>query len=135
TEGAHLYSVDTFAMMTGNYARQREQETMARKVAGIPLQLAYNRVKGSVPVRRDIDPAVLDSCGRDSWQTFARGSAVQAPSIVHRMATDEVMKDAIIAQIYRYFTNDKVAASEVQRRLATIMRALHNDAEARRTPR
>ncbi len=135
TGGAHLYSVDTFAMMAGGYGKQREQETMARSLASVPLQLAYNRIKGSVPVRRDIDPAALDSCGRDSWQTFSRGAAVQAPSIVHRMATDEAMKDAIIAQIYRYFTDDQVAATEVQRRLATIMRALQNDTGVRRTPR
>ncbi|HSC80294.1 MAG TPA: ABC transporter substrate-binding protein [Chitinolyticbacter sp.] len=135
TQGVHLYSVDTFAMLAGNYGKQREQEAMARRLAGIPLQLAYNRVKGSVPVRRDIDPGVLDSCGRDSWRTFGRGSAVQAPSIVHRMATDEAMKDAIMAQVYRYFVDDQVAATEVQRRLATIVRALQNDTGNRRIPK
>ncbi|UXY16324.1 ABC transporter substrate-binding protein [Chitiniphilus purpureus] len=124
TMGMHLYSVDTFAMLAGDYGKVRQQEAFARIAASPAMQLAYNRIKGSVPVRRDIDPAQLDSCARQSWQTFARGEAVQAPSIVHRMATDEAMKDAIIAQVYRYFTDDQVTAGEVQRRLAAISRAL-----------
>ncbi|WP_353324850.1 ABC transporter substrate-binding protein [Chitiniphilus shinanonensis] len=124
TAGMHLYSVDTFAMLSGGYVKLRQQEAFARLAASVPVQLAYNRIKGSVPVRRDIDPAQLDPCSRQSWQTFGRGDAVQAPSIVHRMATDEAMKDAIIAQVYRYFSEDQIPAPEVQRRLAAISRAL-----------
>ncbi|TJZ79011.1 ABC transporter substrate-binding protein [Chitiniphilus eburneus] len=124
TAGMHLYSVDTFAMLSDDYGKQRQQEAFARLAASVPVQLTYNRIKGSVPVRRDIDPAQLDPCSRQSWQTFGQGEAVQAPSIVHRMATDEGMKDAIIAQVHRYFSEDQIPATEVQRRLAAISKAL-----------
>ena len=86
----------------------------------------YNAVKGSVPVRRDADPAKMDSCARASWTVFAQGNAVQAPSLVHRMATDESSKDAIVAVIHRFFMDESMAPAEVQRRLAAIFRTLNS---------
>ncbi|MFY8042687.1 MAG: carbohydrate ABC transporter substrate-binding protein, partial [Rhodoferax sp.] len=75
--------------------RQREatQEKMAALVSGANAQLAYNRHKGSVPVRRDVDTVTLDSCARDSWTTFASPRAARVPSLAHRMAADETVKD------------------------------------------
>jgi glucose/mannose transport system substrate-binding protein len=49
---------------------------------------------------------------------------VQAPSLTHRMASDETLKDAIVAQVYRYFSDPQMPASEAQRRMAGIVRAL-----------
>jgi glucose/mannose transport system substrate-binding protein len=66
----------------------------------------------------------MDSCARASWTAFGQGPAAQAPSLVHRMATDEASKDAIIAELRRFFVDDSVAAAEVQRRLAGIFKAL-----------
>jgi len=54
---------------------------------------------------------------------FAR-SAVQVPSLAHRMATDEISKDAIIAEIMRFFSNDSLSVSDTQKRLAAISRTL-----------
>ena len=121
----HLYSVDTLSMFTKNYAHVAAQEKLARLVATPSVQQQYNAIKGSVPVRRDADLATMDSCARASWQTFAGGAAVQVPSLVHRMAADEESRDAIIAEVHRYFIDDKVSAAEVQRRLAAILRALN----------
>ena len=41
-------------------------------------------------------------------------------SLVHRMATDESTRDAIIVLIHRYFTDDTVTAAQTQKRLAAI---------------
>ncbi|SFZ72343.1 ABC transporter substrate-binding protein [Chitinimonas taiwanensis] len=123
TEDAHLYSVDTLAMLAGKDS-QPAQLALAALVVNAPVQIAYNRIKGSVPVRRDINPAQLDACGRASWQTFARGSGVQAPSIVHRMATGETLKEAITAQVHRYFLDKRLSTAETQRKLAGYARAL-----------
>jgi glucose/mannose transport system substrate-binding protein len=123
----HLYSVDTLSMFTNDYSRVLAQEKLARLIATPAVQNDYNAIKGSVSVRRDADPAKMDSCARASWNAFAQGAAVQAPSLVHRMATDESSRDAIIAVIHRYFIDDTVSAAETQKRLAAMFRTFNNN--------
>ncbi len=120
----HLYSVDSLAMFTAGYAHVAAQEKLARLAVTPALQAEYNAVKGSVTVRRDADPARMDRCARDSWLLFGREPALRAPSLVHRMAAGEASKDAIVAELHRYFVDDTLPASEVQRRLAAMFRAL-----------
>lgn len=124
SEKFHLYSVDTLTMMVKDGSRQAAQERLARLAVASALQAEYNQVKGSVSVRRDAPVARMDSCARASWQTFAQGAAVQAPSLVHRMALDEAGRDAIMAEVQRYFVDDTVAVAEVQKRLGAIFRTL-----------
>ena len=118
----HLYSVDTLTMFAGDYRHMQSQEKMARLLVSQPVQAEFNALKGAVPVRRDADPSKMDSCARASWIAFGQGAAVQAPSLVHRMATDEASRDAIIAEIHRYFLDDRATPAEAQRRLGALFR-------------
>lgn len=120
----HLYSVDTLSMFAKDYAHRPAQEALARRVMTPAAQSEYNAVKGSVSVRRDADPARMDACARASWTTFAAGDAVQVPSLVHRMATDEASKDAIVAEVHRYYIDDAVTPEAARERLAALFRAL-----------
>lgn len=122
TAAYHLYSVDTLAMFAGDYHQMPAQERMARLLVTPALQADFNALKGAVPVRRDADPLQMDSCARASWTTFGKGAAVQAPSLVHRMATDEASRDAIIAEVQRFFMDDRVPVAESQRRLGALFR-------------
>lgn len=124
TAGLHLYSVDTFTMFAKDYAHAPAQERLARLLVSARLQADYNAVKGSITARRDADPARMDSCARDSWQTFGAGAAALAPSFVHRMATDEASKDAIISELHRFFVDDQSTPADVQRRLGAMFRVL-----------
>jgi len=123
TGAYHLYSIDTLAMFAGDYASQPEQETLARIVGSPVVQSDYNQFKGSIPVWRTPDPH-MDLCARDSWQAFGKGAAYQAPSLVHRMAADETTKDAIIAEVQRFFLDRNVTEAQAQKRLASIARTL-----------
>lgn len=125
TDKLHLYSVDTLSMFTNDYARTGAQEKLARLAVTPLVQQQYNSAKGSVPVRRDANPAAMDSCARASWTTFAKGAAVQAPSLVHRMAADEESRDAIIAEVHRFYVDDSVTAADVKRRLAAVLRTFN----------
>lgn len=126
----HLYSVDTLVMFTNDYARTQAQEKFARALLQSPLQLDYNLAKGSVPVRKDADLSKLDNCARHSWQSFAQGAAYQAPSLVHRMATEESNRDAIIAALHRFFIDDKISIAETQKKMATIFRNFSSPARS-----
>lgn len=122
TDNYHLYSVDTLAMFASDYSRMPAQEKLASIAVRPSVQAEYNRLKGSVPVRRDADTARMDSCARASWSTFARGAAQQVPSLAHRMAADGESREAIIAEIYRYFMDDRITPGETQKRLEMILR-------------
>lgn len=124
TAGVHLYSVDTFAMLTGDYSHQPAQERMAALLFSPLVQLGYNRLKGSVPARTDIDPEALDGCGRESWRSFSRSEVQRVPSLTHRMAVDETLKDVIVGAVHRYAVDGNQTTSATQHRLATLLRAL-----------
>jgi glucose/mannose transport system substrate-binding protein len=123
TFGMHLYSIDTLAMLIGKQRRDPDQERLAELLAQPAIQMAYNQVKGSVPVRTDIDPMQLDECARDSWQTLARPGSPLLPSIAHRMAADESTKDALADALHRFVKNRNLSTEQVQARLVTIIRA------------
>jgi glucose/mannose transport system substrate-binding protein len=129
TANYHLYSVDTLAMFAGDYRHIAAQEKLARLVVTPSLQADFNALKGAVPVRRDADLARMDSCARASWTTFAKGAAVQAPSLVHRMASDEASRDAIIAEVQRFFLDDQVPVAAAQRRLGALFRLFNLKSE------
>lgn len=126
TENTHLYSIDTLAMLANGHHRDATQEKVAELVFNASTQLAYNRIKGSVPVQRDMDVASLDSCARDSWASFADPRTARVPSLAHRMAADESIKDAVAQTLWRYLTDPRMEPAEAQRRLAAVIRAPSN---------
>lgn len=126
TENTHLYSIDTLAMLANGHHRDATQEKVAELVFNASTQLAYNRIKGSVPVQRDMDVASLDSCARDSWASFADPRTARVPSLAHRMAADESTKDAVAQTLWRYLTDPRMEPAEAQRRLAAVIRAPSN---------
>ncbi len=126
TAHMHLYSVDTLAMLVNARHHEALQKKMAETISAMPAQLAYNRIKGSVPVRRDLSAsalASLGSCARDSWETFASPTAARVPSLAHRMASDEATKDAVAQALWRYLSDPHMEAQEAQKRLASVIRS------------
>ena len=122
TAGMHLYSIDTLAMLVGRDAHRAEQEKMAEILAQPATQMAYNQAKGSVPVRTDIDPSQLDACARDSWQTLARPGSALLPSIAHRMAAVESVRDAMGGVLHRFIKTRSMTPQQAQAQLLAIVR-------------
>lgn len=123
TADYHLYSVDTLAMFAGNYGHQAAQEKLAQIAMSEAVQTDYNQRKGAISVWRSPNMSTMDSCSLASWRSFSKGAAFQAPSLVHRMATDETTKDAIVAEVRRFFMDDNLTEIATQRRLAAIARS------------
>ena len=124
TEHYHLYDVDTLVMLEKDNASRSAQEKAAQIAISPAIQAEYNQLKGSVPVLKNADPGKMDSCSRASWKLFSRGAAYQVPSLAHRMATDDISKDAIIAEIVRFFQDDTISIADTQHRLAAISHSL-----------
>lgn len=123
TGNFHLYDVDTLAMLAVDPAHRPAQEKLAQIAMSPTIQAEYNQIKGSIPVLRNPDLAKMDSWSRSSWKLFSRGAASQVPSLAHRMATDEMTKDATIAAVHRFFVNDQISVADTQRRLSLIASA------------
>ena len=104
--------------------RSSAQEKLAQWVVSPSLQQEYNQVKGSIPVLKNPDLSKMDSCARDAWKVFSGGAAAQVPSFAHRMATDEISRDAMMSEIHRFFMDDQMTVAEAQKRMATMVRAL-----------
>ena len=124
TGALHLYNVDTLAMLAprqGSPSHRSAQERLAAIALSASVQSDYNQIKGSVPVLRNPLLSKMDGCARASWTLFAAGGAV--PSLVHRMALDEIVRDAIVAEVHRFFLDDTIAVADSARRLGAIGRS------------
>lgn len=123
TTGLYLFDLDTLVMLHSERVPAAAQESVARLAVSAPLQQRYNKVKGSVSVLRDADPAAMDSCARASWTMLSTSDTNVVPSVALGMAEDEVMRDALINELHRFFMDDTVTVQDTQRRLAAVSRA------------
>ncbi|MDR7336150.1 ABC transporter substrate-binding protein [Roseateles asaccharophilus] len=124
TAQAHLFSIDTLAMLAGNGGSTADQEKMAELLGSATTQLGYNRIKGSIPVRRDVPVDELDPCAQASFHLFANPATPRVPSLVHRMAFSEVGKNAIIETVHRFALDASQTPAAAQRKLQGLLRAL-----------
>jgi glucose/mannose transport system substrate-binding protein len=124
TDGIHLYSIDTLTMLKLPQGGSTTQEKAAGLLASAAVQGSYNRVKGSVPVRKDIDPLTLDSCAQLSWRTFANPQAHRVPSLAHRMAASEATKEAVASIVQSFVLRPAMTPAEAQRQLVSVVRAM-----------
>jgi glucose/mannose transport system substrate-binding protein len=115
TRNMHLYSVDMLAMLRNARKRKAAQAKLTEVVTTVKAQLAYNRVKGSVPVRNAIDPAILDACARHSRMAFV---ARAGGELAHRMAVGEATKDSVAQVLWRFLITPQTQTNEAKRRLA-----------------
>jgi glucose/mannose transport system substrate-binding protein len=120
----HLYDLDALAMLRSRDAPIRAQRQLAAIAMSPEVQDRYNRAKGSVPVIRRPDLEAMDSCARESWNLLARPGAVLVPGIVVGMTGDESMRNALVSELQRFFTDDHVDVLDTQQRLAVAGRAI-----------
>lgn len=124
TAAYHIYDVDTLVMLAKDSSKRGAQEKLAQWVVSPALQQEYNQVKGSIPALKNPDLGKMDSCARSAWKVFSSSTSAQVPSFAHRMATDEISRDAMMDEIHRFFMDDQMTVGEAQKRMATMMRSL-----------
>jgi glucose/mannose transport system substrate-binding protein len=120
TAAYHLYNIDTLSMLATRESHRAEQEKLAALIMSPSLQNDFNQIKGSIPVLRSPQLSKMDSCARASYKLFTSGAAARVPSLAHRMATDEIVRDAIVAEVHRFFLDDSIDVADTERRLGTI---------------
>ncbi len=119
TESVYFVVVDAFAFpITNNEQDRRSQLLFARQVMNTDNQLAFNRVKGSIPVRTDIQRNHLDACGKIGLDLISRkGGQVSAQS----MTMPSQMSKGWIDVVADFFNDPKMTPASAQRQLADVL--------------
>lgn len=124
TANVHLYDLDALAMLRSRHVPVEAQRRLAAIAMSTDVQDRYNRAKGSVPVIRRPGLGTMDSCARESWTLLARPGAVLVPGIVVGMSGDESMRNALVSELHRFFSDDRIDVLDTQQRLAIAGRAI-----------
>nr|WP_314900768.1 extracellular solute-binding protein [uncultured Deefgea sp.] len=123
--GEYSFAADTLTFFKQkDPARQKAQTDFATLLMTPEVQIAYNKHKGSIPARTDIDLNQLDAYGKASAQDFTQASSKNTlvPSWAHNMAVQDDLKKAWIEVVYEYWHNDNLSASATASKLAALAR-------------
>ncbi|AUX80686.1 ABC transporter substrate-binding protein [Sinorhizobium fredii] len=119
TEIAYFMVIDAFAFpLTNREDAADAQRAFARMVLDRDNQVAFSRLKGSLPVRTDVDPSGLDRCGRLGLEKIVQNSGVSAQS----MAMPTQMSEGWIGVLAEFFNDESMSTKTAQRRLYDIVK-------------
>lgn len=129
TADHHLYSIDTMVMfkdltVSSYQAQLKFAETMSRT----DIQLQYNGLKGSVPVRLDVVPEALSDCAQMSYRLFKANEALGtlAPSLAHSMVATAEVEDVFVKVIHEFFQNPNRPVFQVQQELVRNLKSIRH---------
>ena len=126
TDNYHIYDIDTVVMPKNDARPMEADEKIAQLMVSSNVQADYNAIKGSIPVLKNADQLKMDSCARNSWKVFSRGSAASVPSLVRDMAADRVFKNAVTDELVRFFNDDAMSIVQAQHRFVLLAKAMQN---------
>ncbi len=116
---AYFMVIDAFAFpLTNREDAAEAQQAFARMVLDRDNQVAFSRIKGSLPVRTDVDPNGLDRCGRLGLQMIVeKKGEVSAQS----MAMPAQMSEGWIGALADFFNDQTISPQTAQRRLREVV--------------
>ncbi|MGZ2487470.1 glucose/mannose transport system substrate-binding protein [Rhizobium pisi] len=119
TSIAYFMVIDAFAFpLTNREGTAEAQQAFARMVLDRDNQVAFSRLKGSLPVRTDVDPSGLDRCGKLGLEMIkARKGEVSAQS----QAMPSQMSEGWIGVIGDFFNDGTITAKDAQHRLHDLL--------------
>jgi glucose/mannose transport system substrate-binding protein len=118
TQGTVTFNSDQFVMFKVGEDRKPAQEKLASAIMDPSFQVAFNKIKGSVPARTDADASGLDACGQKGMKDLAEASqnGTLFGSMAHGHAAPAAVKVATYDVITAHFNGEmdsKTAAEEL----------------------
>lgn len=122
SDGVFLYNMDSLIFMASKSFNADEANQAADVLADKAFQKAFNRVKGSIPVRTDIDIQDFNPCQVRSYQDFHSGikTGKTVPSMIDSMAVNPVAQKAINSEIFRFYRDKTIVPDTVIKRIIAI---------------
>jgi glucose/mannose transport system substrate-binding protein len=115
TQDEVTFNSDQFAMFNQGGKVSEAQAALANAILSPEFQIAFNKVKGSVPARTDIDVASFDACGQKAYEDLKKASASGNlfGSMAHGHANPASVKNAMYDVITAHFNGEYDSATAV----------------------
>ncbi|SMC95830.1 ABC transporter substrate-binding protein [Primorskyibacter flagellatus] len=116
------FNSDQFAMFSQGEGVSDEQAALANAIMSPEFQIAFNKVKGSVPARTDLDASELDACGQRAYEDFkaADASGNLLGSMGHGHANPASVKNAMYDVITAHFNGEFDSATAVEELVTAV---------------
>ena len=113
TQGTVLFNSDQFVMFQVGEDKRDPQVKLASAILDPAFQIAFNKVKGSVPARTDVSDAELDDCAKKGMKDLAEASekGTLFGSLAHGHGAKSAVKNAVYDVVTRHL-NGEIADSE-----------------------
>jgi glucose/mannose transport system substrate-binding protein len=118
TQQQVTFNTDQFAMFNQGGEVSEQQAALAEAIMSPSFQIAFNKVKGSVPARTDVAADELDACGQKAYEELkaAAASGNLMGSMAHGHANPAAVKNAMYDVITAHFNGEydsETAVSEL----------------------
>ncbi|MCG2586758.1 ABC transporter substrate-binding protein [Massilia sp. TS11] len=115
----YLIQGDAFVFpRRGNADMARAQQLLGQVMVAPATQLAFNRLKGSLPVRPDVDVSTLDACAQLGWAALKdRSRHVGIGEVYLTPDQNGALADALTA-----YWNREQPVAQVQKAIAAALR-------------
>jgi glucose/mannose transport system substrate-binding protein len=117
TQGSVLFNADQFMMFDVGDEQKDAQMKMASAVEDPAFQIAFNKVKGSVPARTDIPDTEFDDCAKKGMKDLAEASSkgTLMGSLAHGYAQPAAVKEAMLDVITQHLNGQLTTDAALKR--------------------
>jgi glucose/mannose transport system substrate-binding protein len=117
TQGSVLFNADQFMMFDVGDEQKEAQMKMASAVEDPAFQIAFNKVKGSVPARTDIPDTEFDDCAKKGMKDLAEASTngTLMGSLAHGYAQPAAVKEAMLDVITQHLNGQLTTDAALKR--------------------
>ncbi len=117
TQGSVLFNADQFMMFDVGGDAADAQMKMASAVENPAFQIAFNKVKGSVPARTDIPDTEFDDCAKKGMKDLNEASSkgTLMGSLAHGYAQPAAIKEAMLDVITQHLNGQLTTDAALKR--------------------
>ena len=125
TAGTVLFNSDQFVMFKVGDDARGAQLKLASAIEEPSFQIAFNKVKGSVPARTDIDDSAFDDCAKKGMAELAAASSggTLFGSLAHGHGAPAAVKNAVYDVVTRHLNGDIASSDEAVQALIDAVAA------------
>jgi glucose/mannose transport system substrate-binding protein len=122
TEKEVTFNSDVFVMFNQGGEVSPDQAALAEAIMSPDFQIAFNKVKGSVPARTDVSVESFDACGQKAYEQLkaAASSGNLFGSMAHGHANPASVKNAMYDVITAEFNGEYDAETAVQEMVSAV---------------
>ena len=125
TQGTVLFNSDQFVMFQVGDDKRDAQVKLAMAIEDPAFQIAFNKVKGSVPARTDVADTEFDDCAKKGMKDLKEASdnGTLFGSLAHGHGAPAAVKNAVYDVVTRHLNGDIATSDEAVQALADAVAA------------